>query len=177
MTTGAVLWRAKTVGAIDEVFAGDGLIIVVTAGPGRLTLLRPGGQVIWSVPETVYHDIPLTVQPDMTWVDTGTDLIDVRDLVYGEPATLVDRRLSDGTARWSVTLGGLGSDATVARPAGGNLIVTKVPGNGSIPPTALAVDPATGHVRAAARLAASAASAPAVVGGDTLLEVSTSPCL
>lgn len=176
VTTGAVAWRAKNVGGIDEVYVEDGVIIVVTAGPGRLTLLRPSGQVIWSVPETAYRDIPLTVGTDLTWVDTGTDLIYVRDLGAGYPVALVDRRLSDGAVRWSTPLGGA-YDAKVVGPADGNLIVAMDPRTAATPPAALAVDPATGQVRATTSLAANTeVGSLTVVGGDTLIRVAASAC-
>lgn len=118
-TTGAVVWRAKSVGGVDEVYVVDGMIIVITTGPGRLTLLRPSGSVIWSVPVNALNDIPATIYDDATWVDTGDDLIYVDNLVAGDPVALVDRRLSDGAVRWSAPLGGGETGATVVRPAGG----------------------------------------------------------
>ena len=63
--TGVVEWRAKTVGPVSELSVGDGLITVGTSGTYRLTLLNPGGRVIWSVPEYVAND--------MTWADTSSD--------------------------------------------------------------------------------------------------------
>ena len=166
--TGAVRWRAKTASPVDEVSVGDGMIVIGTTGDGRLTLLRPGGQVIWSVPEVVANDL--------TWVDTGTDLVYVSSSsAANEPTRVVDRQLGSGAVRWSVPLGG-NAYATVVRPAGQNLVVTEAPGPASTPAAALAVDPATGQVRATAPLASQFSTPVTVAGGDTLMEVTSPPC-
>lgn len=98
-----MLWRAKTAGPVTELSAAGDVITVGTSGTYRLTLLGPSGRVIWSVPEYVAND--------MSWVDTGSDLVYVSSEpdVNGsgiEPGVtrLVDRRLSTGTARWSTRL-------------------------------------------------------------------------
>jgi outer membrane protein assembly factor BamB len=168
--TGAVLWRVKTVGGADETAViGNGMIVVGTSGPGRLTLLRADGQPAWSVPENVANG--------MTWVDTGTDLIYVAsDSSAPGVSTLVDRRLSTGAVRWSTALGTQGTYAMVVRPAGANLIVAEAPGPPSTSDVALAVDPATGHVSATAPLAAPVEIPLTVAGGDTLMEITSAPC-
>ena len=168
--TGALRWRVKTVGGADEVAVlGNGMIVVGTSGPGRLTLLRANGQRAWSVPENVANG--------MTWVDTGTDLIYVSSDGGADVATkLVDRELGTGAARWSTTFGGDGTYAVVVRPAGTSLIVADARGLSSPSFAALAVDPATGHVSASARLAALGEIPLTVAGGDTLIEVTSAPC-
>ena len=76
---------------------------------------------------------------DLTWVDTGTDLVYVSSAAQASAtAKVVDRRLDTGAIRWSTSLGGDAS-ASVVRPAGGNLIVTENPGPGNSS-AALAVD-------------------------------------
>ena len=65
--TGAVRWRARTAGAVSQLSAGNGLIVVGTSQPYRLILLSPAGRTLWTVPE--YLPNP------MSWVDTGTDLV------------------------------------------------------------------------------------------------------
>ncbi|MGH3279823.1 MAG: PQQ-binding-like beta-propeller repeat protein, partial [Trebonia sp.] len=167
--TGTAAWRMKTVGGVDDVAVGDGFILVGTSGPGRLTLLRPNGQVAWSVPENVANGV--------TWVDTGTDLIYVSSDPSAPVGTkLVDRQLSTGATRWSTTLGGGGADAVVVRPAGGNLIVADAPGSLSASSLALAVNPATGKVRATALLASFSDTPLTVTDGDTLMELTAAAC-
>jgi hypothetical protein len=87
---------------------------------------------------------------------------------------LVDRRLSTGTVSWSTRLSAY-SDAQAVWPAGGNLIVAEEPGTAT-PPTALAVDPATGKIRAAATLVSLVSTPLTVAGGDTLMEMVSAPC-
>jgi outer membrane protein assembly factor BamB len=167
-TTGAVLWRMKTASPVDEVSAGDGMIVVGTTGDGRLTVLRPSGQVIWSVPEAVANSL--------TWVDTGSDLIYVSSSPEANvPTKVVDRRLGTGAVRWSTPLGG-NAYANVVWSEGGNLIVTVAPGPGNTLAAALAVDPATGNVRAMAPLASLVNTPLTVAGGDTLMELTSAPC-
>jgi outer membrane protein assembly factor BamB len=166
--TGAVLWQARAGGPVDNVAAGDGMIVVGTTGNGRLTLLRPNGQVVWSVPESVANGF--------TWVDTGTDLVYVSSSAEGNvPARVVDRRLGTGALRWSAALGD-NAYAQVVWPAGGNLIVAEAPGPAGTPAAALAVGQATGQVGAPAPLASPVAVPLTVTGGDTLMELTSAPC-
>ena len=112
---------------------------------------------------------------DLTWVDTGTDLVYVSSAAQASAtAKVVDRRLDTGAVRWSTSLGGDAS-ASVVRPAGGNLIVTENPGPGNSS-AALAVDQETGQVRATMTLASLVNTPLAVAGGDTLMEIGSAPC-
>src|SRR5262249_11463036 len=125
--------------------------------------------------------VPDYVANDMSWADTGTDLV----YVAAEPdvnaagihpglASLTARRLDTGAVSWSTRLPDYG-DAQVARSAGGNLIVIEAGAAG--PPAALAADPASGRVRAKTAIASLAVTTPLrVTGGDTLLEMTSAPC-
>jgi outer membrane protein assembly factor BamB len=166
--TGAVLWRAKTAGAVSQLSAADGLIVVGTSQPYRLTVLSPGGHVAWSV--TDYAPNP------MSWLETGTDLVsvssepDVRAPGIEAGLTMVtDRRLSTGAVRWSIRLADFGAEDAVVRPSGRNLVVTAQPLQGESS-GALAVDPATGAVRARVLVGSAQLSAPVTAGGDTLIQ-------
>jgi outer membrane protein assembly factor BamB len=172
--TGAVLWRAATAGPVSELSAAGGLISVGSGAPYRLTLLSPGGRVAWSVPGFVASD--------MTWVNDGADLVyvstepDVRAPgIEPDLTSVVDLSLATGTVRWSTRLGDA-PGAQLAWPAGGNLVVTEEPVSAD-PPAALAVDPATGQVRATATLARLTVTTPlTVAGGDILLEMTSGGC-
>lgn len=171
--TGAVLWRAKTAGAVSQLSAADGLIVVGTSQPYQLTVLSPGGHVAWSV--TDYAPNP------MSWIETGTDLVsvssepDVRAPGIEAGLTMVtDRRLSTGAVRWSIRLADFGAEDAVVRPSGRdlvvpNLVVTGQPLRGESS-GALAVDPATGAVRAQVLVGPAQLSAPVTAGGDTLIQ-------
>jgi outer membrane protein assembly factor BamB len=170
-SSGAVRWRARTAGPVSELSAAGGLIVIGTSGNYTLTLLSPAGRVLWSVPEYVAND--------MTWVNTGTDLVYVATEsevnakgIHPGLTTLTDRRLGTGAVRWSARLPDY-SDAQVVRPAGGNLVVTE-----SGPPAALAVDPATGRTDGRATLTPLVITTPlTVAGSDTLVELTSAPCL
>jgi outer membrane protein assembly factor BamB len=166
--TGAVRWRAKAVGGTDEVSVlRNGMIVVGTSGPARLTLLRPTGQAVWSVPENVENGVTLLA--------TGTDLFYVSsNSGVGVPTRLVDRRLSTGAVRWSTSLGD-DSSAQIDQLAGGNLIVTEELGLNNPLIAARAINPATGHVRASAPLVSPPTTA-ATAGRDTLLELAAGAC-
>jgi len=172
--TGAVLWRARTAGPVSELSAAGGLITVGTSGPYRLTLLSPGGRVAWSVPGYVGSDT--------TWVNTGADLVyvstepDVRAPgIEPDQTSVVDLGLSTGTVRWSTRLGDA-PGAQLAWPIGGNLVLTEEPVAAA--PAALAVDPATGQVRATATLARLTVTTPlTVAGGDIPLEMTSGGCV
>jgi len=172
--SGAVRWRVRTAGPVSEVSAAGGLITIGTSGSGRLTLLTSGGRVLWSVPEHVAND--------MTWVNTGTDLVyiasgpDVNATGLEAGLTwLADRRLATGAVRWSVRLPDYAA-AQVVRPAGGNLIVTAESGSGARP-AAISVDPGTGRTGGGASLASLMVTTPlTVAGGDTLIEMTSAPC-
>jgi outer membrane protein assembly factor BamB len=172
--TGAVLWRARTAGPVSELSAVGGLITVGTSSPYLLTLLNPGGRVLWSVPGYAASD--------MTWVDTGADLVyvstepDVRATgIEPDLTSVVDLSLGTGTVRWSTRLGDA-PGAQLAWPAGGDLVVTEEPVSAA-PPAALAVDRATGQVRATATLARLTVTTPlTVAGGDILLEMTSGGC-
>jgi outer membrane protein assembly factor BamB len=166
--TGAVLWRAKTAGAVSQLSAADGLIVVGTSQPYQLTVLTSGGQVAWSV--TDYLPNP------MSWVESGSDLV----YVSSEPdvqgpgieaglTMLTDRRLSTGSVRWSIRLADFGPEDSVVRPDGRNLVVTGRPLQGESAGF-LAADPTTGAVRAQVLVGAVEVSAPETAGGDTLLQ-------
>lgn len=166
--TGAVLWRAKTAGAVSQLSAADGLIVVGTSQPYQLTVLTPGGHVAWSV--TDYLPNP------MSWMESGSDLV----YVSSEPdargpgieaglTTVTDRRLSTGSVRWSIRLAGFGAEDAVVRPGGRNLVVTGQPLQGESS-GALAADPATGAVRAQVLVGAVEISAPVTAGGVILLQ-------
>jgi hypothetical protein len=166
--TGAVLWRAKTAGAVNQLSAADGLIVVGTSQPYRLTVLTRSGHVAWSVAD--YLPNP------MSWMKNGSNLV----YVSSEPdaqgpgidaglTKVTDRRLSTGSVRWSIRLADFAGDDTVVRPSGRNLVVTGRPLRGESS-GALAADPATGAVRAQVLFGAVAISDPVTAGGDTLLQ-------
>ena len=172
--TGAVRWRARTAAAVSQLSAGNGLIVVGTSQPYRLTLLSPAGRTLWTVPE--YLPNP------MSWVDTGTDLVygssepDVRAPgIQAGLSKVTDRRLSTGAVRWSVRLADF-SAATVVRPGGGNLIVTAQPLQGE-DSGALAVSPAAGTVRAEVLVGAAELSAPVTAAGGATLFQAGAACI
>ena len=171
--TGAVRWRVLTAGPVSQLSAADGLILIGTSGTYRLQAVSPAGRVTWSVPEYVANPV--------TWVDTGTDLVYVssepNEMAPGSapvPTKLVDRRLATGAVRWSTPLSG-SAGAQVVWPYGGNLVAIEEPDT-SATPAALAVDLATGQIRGSASLASLVPGAPAVAGGDTLMEMVSAPC-
>jgi outer membrane protein assembly factor BamB len=167
--TGAVLWRARTAGAVSQLSAADGLIVVGTSQPYQLTVLGPGGQAAWSV--TDYTPNP------MSWMETGADVVyvssepDVRAPGIEAGLTMVtDRRLSTGAVRWSIRLADFGAADAVVRPGGRNLVVTGQPLQGESS-GALAVDAATGVVRAEVLVGAVEISAPVTAAdGGTLIQ-------
>lgn len=166
--TGAVLWRVKTAGAVSQLSAADGLIVMGTSQPYQLTVLSPGGHVAWSV--TDYPPNP------MSWMETGTDLVsvssepDVRAPGIEAGLTMVtDRRLSTGAVRWSIRLADFGAEDAAVRPSGRDLVVTAQPLQGESS-GALAVNPATGAVRAAVLVGSVQLSAPVTAAGDTLIQ-------
>lgn len=166
--TGAVRWRVRTAGAVTQLSAADGLIVVGTSQPYRMTVLSAAGRALWTVPE--YLPNP------MSWVDTGTDLVyvssepDVRAPGIEAGLTMVtDRRPSTGAVRWSVRLAAF-SAAAVVRPGGGNLVVTAQPLRGE-DSGALAVSATAGTVRADVLVGPTELSAPVTAaGGGTLLQ-------
>ena len=172
--SGAVRWRVRTAGPVSEVSAAGGVITIGTSGSGRLTLLTSGGRVLWSVPEHVAND--------MTWVNTGTDLVYIATGptvnatgIEAGLTWLADRRLATGALRWSVRLPAYAA-AQVVWPGGGNLIVTAESGSGARP-AAISVDPATGRTGGGTSLASLVVTTPlTVAGGDTLIELTSAAC-
>lgn len=172
--TGAVRWRAAAGGPVDELTTAGGLVIIGTSAAYRLTVVHPDGRTAWSaaalVPNNEGWAVTATglayVSAQPPAADPGTN----QDLVR-----LVDRQLDTGRVRWAVRLSD-DSYAQVAAPRGASLIVVDGGALGEAGTAVLAVDPATGKVRASLTLPLAVEVAPAVAGRDTLIEA-TDDCV
>lgn len=175
--TGRQLWQLTTGKQVTTVWAGPAGVVVATGIPGTVLVEDPGarlylanpatGAVRWSAGGT--HADPYT-----TALITSTDVV----YVATTPATgtVIDRQLATGALRWKATI----SDAYgrfLVRPSGPNVGVIFPPASARKSPELLALDAVTGATRATVSLPDIVAGAPAVVGGDIVLQADSQPCV
>jgi outer membrane protein assembly factor BamB len=171
VATGRLQWAVTTSTPVTAVWAGSaGVVVATAASAGRqpeLLLINPAnGQVRWRV--SVYAN-----------AETAP-LISATDVVYAVSTPMsakshpglnqvVDRSLSTGKVRWSMTT----SPEFLAQPPGPDLLLV-VGGTSTV--KVLAVDRATGKVKATVALPAMVSVAPVVTGGTTLVRSAYPPC-
>ena len=172
--SGAVRWRVSTAGPVERTVRRRRADHRRHERPQPAHPAHPGGRVAWSVPGYVASD--------MTWVNTGADLVyvstepDVRAPgIEPDLTSVVDLSLGTGTVRWSTRLGDA-PGAQLAWPAGGNLVVTEEPVSRPRPPRSPSTRPPGGSAPRR-RLARLTVTTPlTVAGGDILLEMTSGGC-
>ena len=171
-TTGRSDWAVTTNSPVAAVWAGPAGIVVATANSYQpeLLLIDPAtGHVRWRVstdadPETP----PLVTDSDVVYqlsVPTRT----------GSLNRIVDRAAATGKVRWSMPTGQANSPFILSPPGQDILLVLDL-GLPKTPAEVLAVDRATGAVRAKVPLPAYVPVAAVATGGGTLVQSATPVC-
>jgi len=169
--TGRSQWAVTTAAPVTGVWAGSAGVVVTTAaaagGQPELLLINPAnGQVRWRV--SGYADAfvaPLIGATDVVYA------VSVPTSAKSHPGLdqVVDRSLSTGQVRWSMTA----AADFLAQPSASDLLMVA---GGTSAVKVLTVDRATGKVKATVTLPAMVSVAPVVTAGTTLVQSAFPAC-